>query len=285
MFPANRITAILLVVVSISGLILLSGGISDLSLKPGTLYRDGLIGELQGLLWASRGFLDFMLILFILLPVIIAILIFLHPVRSKQTSQRKRSIISSLVQLVLFISAILLLRRRVNWQDFQLSLSEGIPQSVAKIEFNASEYALNTLPWWLDFILSFLLIGTALFFIARAISASQRKVDPADLISKEADLAVREINQGKSFNNVILDCYHEMTRIFSEQHGISRGETITPREFEKYLLNLGFPEKSVTWLTRLFERVRYGKQEIDEKNQNLAINCLEEIREMGEDLR
>ena len=283
MSPLRRYTAIILVGLSITALILLSSGISNLRFNPGTLFQDNLIEELRELLWASRGLLDFMLILFIILPVIVAMLFLLQPARSKFTGQRKRSIISSVIQLVLIISAILLLRRRVDWQDFQLIFSKGIPQNITEFDFVPSESVIYSLPWWLNFILSFLLIGAALLFLARALSTSRKKENPAFLISKEAELAVLELNRGKSFNNVILDCYFEMNRILREQQGISRAEAITPREFEDYLISLGFPAKPVSWLTRLFERARYGNQDVDVGDQNLAIECLEEIRGLGED--
>ena len=285
MSKLRRFRAGFLVVLSIMALILLSSSLNTLSIKPGILFQEDLIEELQELLWASKGLLDFMLILFILLPVIVAIFFFLQPARSLQTSHRRRSIISSVIQLAFLITAILLLRRRLNLQDFQLSLSNGISQNIAEFEFLGSDSALTTLPWWLNFILSFLVIGALLLIVARAIYKSQSMEDPAIRISKEAELAVRYINQGKDFNNVILECYYEMSRILKEQQGIYRGDAITPREFEERLVNLGFPKKPVICLTRLFERVRYGNQEMEEGNQNLAINCLEDIRKLWEDLR
>ena len=122
MSPLRHNTAIFLIVLSIAALILLSSGISNIKFKPGTLFQNGLVDELRELLWSSRGLLDFLLLLFILLPVIIAILFYLQPARSKYTSQGKRSIISSIIQLVLLVSAILLLRRRVNLREFQYLL-------------------------------------------------------------------------------------------------------------------------------------------------------------------
>lgn len=282
MSHSNRFVAGFLVVLSIAALILLSIGLPSLKFEPGNLFQDGLIRELQELLWASRGLLDFAVLLFIFLPVMVAILFFLQPARSKNTSQRKRSILSSIIQLTLLLTALVLLRRRLNLEDFQLNLSKGIGQSIAEFEFLASESAVSTLPWWLNFILSFFLIATVLLIVVRALPRTQKNVKPSVLITKEAHLAVQEINQGKSFNNVILDCYYEMTRILKEQQGISRDIALTPREFEKHLLYLGFPEKPVIWLTRLFEQVRYGNQEVEDRNQNLAVRCLNEIIERGE---
>ncbi|MFN2176022.1 MAG: DUF4129 domain-containing protein [Anaerolineales bacterium] len=282
MRQTKRFMASFLVFLSIVALILLSSGLSSLKLKPGVLFQDGLMRELQELLWASEGLLDLTLVLFIILPVIAAILISLQPLRSNVTLQRKRSILTSIIQLGFLILAILLLKRRVNLQDFQLEVSKRITGNIADFNIFTSQTAVSSLPWWLNFILSFLLIGTVLLIIVRALFTTQSNQNPVPLISKKAELTVDAINRGKNFNNVILDCYYEMTRILLEQRGLSLEKTVTPREFEKQLLNLGFSEKPVIWLTRIFERVRYGNLEIEEEDQKLAIHCLEEIRDEGE---
>jgi hypothetical protein len=70
-----------------------------------------------------------------------------------------------------------------------------------------------------------------------------------------------------------------MSQILSQQRGISRAQTMTPREFELELKGVGLPGGDVEELTRLFESVRYGARAADEQQERQAVACLTAIAE------
>ena len=70
-----------------------------------------------------------------------------------------------------------------------------------------------------------------------------------------------------------------MSQILSEQRGIRRSATMTPREFEQKLRGAGLPGDDVERLTRLFESVRYGARVPNEHQERQAVACLTAIAE------
>jgi hypothetical protein len=91
---------------------------------------------------------------------------------------------------------------------------------------------------------------------------------------REAQDTLDDIQSGGDLKNAVIRCYVEMGRVMSEQRGIRRGATMTPREFEARLVQEGLPESSVRQLTRLFEDVRYGAQEPGLIEEQRAVQCL-----------
>jgi hypothetical protein len=68
-----------------------------------------------------------------------------------------------------------------------------------------------------------------------------------------------------------------MVEILNRQRGITRKEGMTPREFERRLVELGLPPEPVTKLTRLFETVRYGAKDLGEVEEHQALAYLDAI--------
>lgn len=104
---------------------------------------------------------------------------------------------------------------------------------------------------------------------------NSKKIE-ADLL-QEAQQAVNALKAGEDLRNVILRCYMQMTRSLQEERGIERASTMTVQEFERLLENLGFPSVPLQQLTSLFEKVRYGKQEMSAKDERIAMDSLNEI--------
>jgi len=68
-----------------------------------------------------------------------------------------------------------------------------------------------------------------------------------------------------------------MEQTVQRAYGLNRRASMTPREFERRLVNAGVDADAVDRLTRLFERVRYGNQEIDPTDEAEAESCLAAI--------
>jgi hypothetical protein len=68
-----------------------------------------------------------------------------------------------------------------------------------------------------------------------------------------------------------------MSQTLQSEKGIQRGEAMTPYEFEQKLLARGFPARPIQQLTKLFEQVRYGRQQPGENEKQVAVESLGEI--------
>jgi hypothetical protein len=85
------------------------------------------------------------------------------------------------------------------------------------------------------------------------------------------------LEAGGELQDVILRCYAQMLDVLKRQRGIRRKEAMTPAEFATWLKAAGLPDRPVTRLTRLFERVRYGGISSGQAEAMEAIDCLNAI--------
>ncbi|GAK58064.1 hypothetical protein U27_05037 [Candidatus Vecturithrix granuli] len=153
------------------------------------------------------------------------------------------------------------------------SLDKLWDHSLADREINADAAqilkALDALstdpPRWIILLSSFLLALLLSAGILWGIQFLRRRGQPAPEIAFEelADVvqsAIVTYHTGGSFKNVIIRCYVEMSAAVEKYRGIQRQDTMTPREFEMQLTQIGFPPEPIRYLTRMFEVVRYGTQ-------------------------
>lgn len=117
-------------------------------------------------------------------------------------------------------------------------------------------------------------IGLLAFKVVKRWRSSKRIEDE---LLQEAEQAVNALQAGADLRNVILQCYFQMTRSLQEEQGLERDYTMTVQEFERWLGNLGVPSIPLRQLTSLFEKVRYGKQETNHTDEQIAIDSLNEI--------
>jgi hypothetical protein len=117
-------------------------------------------------------------------------------------------------------------------------------------------------------------IGLLAFIVVKRWPSS-KNID--DELLQEAEEAVNALETGADLRSVILRCYFQMTHSLQEEQGIERDYTMTVQEFERWLGNLGFPTIPLRQLTSLFEKVRYGKQQTNYTDEQIAIDSLNEI--------
>jgi hypothetical protein len=100
---------------------------------------------------------------------------------------------------------------------------------------------------------------------------------PKELLALEARRAIDTLHAGRDLKDTVLRCYREMSQVLQEQRGIQRQKGMTPREFEKYLAEIGLRDEHIRRLTRLFESVRYGDNVSSERDKREAMDCLRAI--------
>jgi hypothetical protein len=96
-------------------------------------------------------------------------------------------------------------------------------------------------------------------------------------LADAAQDAIDTYQTGGSFKNVVIRCYVEMSAAVAKYRGIQRQDTMTPREFEHQLAQLGFPAEPVRRLTRMFEAARYGSQTPGEAEEQQTMQSLAAI--------
>jgi hypothetical protein len=134
-------------------------------------------------------------------------------------------------------------------------------------------------PQWL--ILAITAVLAAL--LAGAIWLLWRRARPQptaiELLAREAEAALADLDAGGDLAETVLRCYGEMIRVLREQRGLERQKTMTPREFEQYLAAAGLRDGHIRQLTRLFESARYGGGRASARDQREAVACLTAIVE------
>lgn len=96
-------------------------------------------------------------------------------------------------------------------------------------------------------------------------------------ILQQAEDAIGALQAGIDLKNVIIRCYLQMTNAIQEAQGLERTDTMTAREFEGWLEQMGFPTTPVYQLTSLFEKARYSKQTTVGNDEKIALESLNEI--------
>ena len=130
------------------------------------------------------------------------------------------------------------------------------------------------------FLTQFVTIGILLGIGLLAIMVIKQRLNTNKIepeLIQEAEQAVNALNAGVDLRNVILRCYMQMARLLQEEQGIERNYTMTVREFERLLANKGLPTVPLHQLTSLFEKVRYGNQQMMDTDEQIAIDSLNEI--------
>lgn len=96
-------------------------------------------------------------------------------------------------------------------------------------------------------------------------------------LANEAGKAAAELQGGGDFKNTIIRCYYQMSQILYAEQGIRRDIAMTPHEFEQALEEKGFPGEPIRFLTNIFEDVRYGNRQPEQKEEDKAIFFLSVI--------
>jgi len=278
-----KIGLLIVSIISIFALIVLSSSLSNLEFRQSGFSVDEISAEMQyfiSLFQTIKGII--LLVAFLMGLMFIIWSVFLRPKSFDQPSPKGKYVF--LIQILLWVAVFLILRRRLV--DRQISL---FPMEMESNPAFSSEQALLIapvpMPNWLPFLSSVILILSFLLLLMIIYRRSRKPKVALTSIAQEAQRAIESIKMKEDLRGVIIRCYYNMVQILHKKRGIQRKHSMTPREFEHHLENLGLPTEPVQQLTLLFEVVRYGNKELDEKADLRAISCLEEIVRFDEGSR
>ncbi len=184
------------------------------------------------------------------------------------------------MQLVLGVTIPLIILYLLHWTTTTVSNSSFIESQEAGLG-PVSTYAITpigTAPASLFNIVLVTVSIAVLLLVGWLAYHSFRRPERNEPLTQEAEAALQAIRSGQDLSDVIIQCYIQMTRLVKEEVGIERKESMTAREFEKFVVARGIPDQAIRQLTRLFEKVRYGKEKPDSQDELDAIASLSAIR-------
>ena len=118
--------------------------------------------------------------------------------------------------------------------------------------------------------------GLGLFLLNRV---NWGRSDTSELIRREAGEAIAALDSGHDVGDTIERCYLNMVQCLEETRRVRRSQSMTPREFEQRLSELGMHSRPVRRLSALFERVRFGDRPASARDRQEASDCLQQIRD------
>jgi hypothetical protein len=267
---------------TIVALILLASGLNNLELLPGRPLPFGRQATGDEPLPAGGSLASELLNYAFIVIFGLAIVLFPFALIYVIVSPDARKRVVRSLGLLMWLLALYLLMR-ANPEFFQeLQLQPGAAPFAGNATTPAVEFSASIPPWavplatiGLALLLAAALVALAWFVWRR----SRRPASSLEQLAQEARQALVALEGGADVNDAVMRCYFEMSQILSQQRGISRAQTMTPREFELELKGVGLPGGDVEELTRLFESVRYGARAADEQQERQAVACLTAIAE------
>ncbi len=275
----KRLWAVLFAGAAVAALVLLAAGLPSLELSEGqalprfrqaaeTLYApsQSTSSELLG-----NAIMVLFFVGVLLFPISLVYLI-LSP------DARKR-VLRSLGLLLWLVALVLLIRARPDFfEQLQGAAAGGWSPDEATVA--AAGFSANPPLWavWGTAIVVGGLLAAGLVAVAWYVWRQTRPQESSlAQVGLEAQAALDALQAGADLKDTVLRCYFEMGRVLREQRGISREESMTPREFERYLGEAGLHDDQVARLTYLFEDVRYGAKVPGEREEQEAVDCLTAI--------
>ncbi|MBI5354534.1 MAG: DUF4129 domain-containing protein [Chloroflexi bacterium] len=274
-FFGRRVWVILLAVVSLVGLIILASGLQQFKFDPPHMLKLEDLFNFSALTNGEEippaSWLRYVM------PVllVITLLLFLGPLRP----MTGKDLLKMLLRYIMFTAIAMVVFGRLAQtsplfnQDLQSQSTNESGLDAAPGEFSPPQ--VNS-TW--EFVIASLvvvIVAVLLYFVVNRIM--DRWFKPQRELKEIAEIArsaLNDLSEDKVSKNVIIRCYVRMNSVVKESRGITREMDMTPAEFAQHLEKAGLPHDGVHGLTHVFEKVRYGAQEIQPDEIKEATQCL-----------
>lgn len=167
----------------------------------------------------------------------------------------------------------------LEMQFEQPQLEDAYPMpEVEPLTFNANppDWIVTFTSVLIALAITGLVVGIV-YFVWRERQRKLAELRPLNDVAREAQAAIDAIQAGGDLRDVIMRAYVEMGKVISENRNITRGQDMTPHEFEVFLQGRGLPPEAIHQITELFEAVRYGALMPGRKEESMAISSLNVI--------
>ncbi len=277
MQSVQRVGLVLGLGVAMVALILLSAGLSDVELT--TTWRNFfaeetetegdesntlggppvLIDDVPGTIFQVVG-----LSVFLSIPLIILLMVI--------SPEMRRAIMRDLRRALIFVSIVVVffLLRDTFKQLMSGEMSFGEPTTGLPAVPDFIERPSPMLVFGIGVLSLSLLVGIG-WTVWRRLHLQK---NPLAWLALDAQEAIADLQAGAEFRNTIIQHYASMCRILAEEKNVKRAQAMTPSEFAQKLEELGLAGEEAKRLTNLFERVRYGTQDLSEADEQEAMACL-----------
>jgi hypothetical protein len=268
----------------ILGMLLLAGSLSALQFQTGMPVPGAEPAAVAGESTAEAGVssVDLRWILQLSLALLFSVLLVVILVSIIRKVKIKRILAAAAGLLVVLCLFILVNQMEAPQTPRPVSEIQGIePQAPPSYEIAP----IGNPPQELFQIVVIILITGASLLLVWLVYQALHRIKKKDLIAGEADSALKAIENGDDLHNVIIRTYLQMLKIASEEQGIERADSATPREFERVMAARGIPAAPLHQLTALFEKVRYGSKATDAQDEQSAVECLSAIRAFAKPIK
>lgn len=153
---------------------------------------------------------------------------------------------------------------------------EALPTAAAPLAPTAAPEVVQPpqfLPWLLAAFFTLFLFLAGIWLLRKAFV----REEGVPILAQEAEKALSALRSGEDFKNVIIRCYMQMQQFVLDEQGLEREVSMTPGEFENYLVEQGLPAEPLHQLTQIFEEVRYGHKPTSPLDEQKAVECLRQI--------
>jgi lipoprotein signal peptidase len=281
MVQRNKLLLLAQLALALVALALLASGISQIRLMPGESIN--LLGLFSQNMDLTRGgnagaefssdsewFSTLRQIFWIVIPVVIIYAII--------SPSYRRRLIRTAITFTILIFAMSRLMDRIAIQEREVE-EEGLGQMGLDAPGAVPappDYVNNAPEWtyWLVNIALALVIVTALLLVWRRF---RPRPDPHTEVIREVERALASLEAGGNVDDIVMQCYVDMTEVLRRDQRMERRQAMTPREFEAQLAQAGFEDEHIRRLTRLFERVRYSTESSGRRDELEALSCLRAI--------
>jgi hypothetical protein len=268
--------------------LLLAGALSVLELRGGRLNLPGVVqpgqGEPGGFTSLALGELFYRCLMGLLGFAVLMLPVYvLYLLRSRQGRQRLLVEAVAIGVLLFFVGLLYQGVQSVEEEELgedPVGVMEWGGSLPPEGEAGEEEAApLPALPDWATWGAATGLAVLVTLGAAFLLERRRTRAVPTDLdrLAGEAQQALDALQSGEDVRDVILRCYQAMSQVLEEERRIYRQSAMTPREFERLLLEKGLPAAPVQRLTHLFEEVRYGSRTPARREEDLARLSLSEI--------
>lgn len=222
--------------------------------------------------WIMLLFRGFLGLLLLLLPAYILL--------SFATADGRSRLAADGILLVVLLGAAHFLRGAFEKlpPPEQLGLSAPFQEGAASY---AEEGLVIAPPGWLTFIAMIALSAIVARFVLRIRhrmhAHRNRRSTLSEELGDDTPPSMHAFREGEPSGDEIVRLYGCMLALVSEERGIARSPSTTPREFEDRLILRGLPPRPLTTLTRLFEHVRYGSTPLGKEEEEVARVSLSSI--------
>lgn len=141
-------------------------------------------------------------------------------------------------------------------------------------------FSMPILPGWLRFAVALLVILASFWFFVWAVRQRDRRKKIETPLEDLADISretLAQLRDGRDWEDAITECYVRMSQAVGSGRGLERQASMTPHEFAVRMQQAGIPAGAVQTLTSLFEEVRYGGQQADDRKVAQASQALQDI--------